>query len=42
MMLLPFFKGVSGFGNGFPNREPIPAARIIIFIKIYSIFVHQI
>jgi hypothetical protein len=32
MILFPFFKGVKGFGKGFPNQEPIPAARITIFI----------
>jgi hypothetical protein len=32
MILFPFFKGVKGFGKGFPNLEPMPAARITIFI----------
>jgi len=30
MMLFPFFKGVRGFGNGFPSLEPIPAASMMI------------
>ena len=32
MILFPSFKGVKGFGKGFPNLEPIPAASIIIFM----------
>jgi hypothetical protein len=31
-MLLLLFNLVRGFGKGFPNLDPIPAARIIIFI----------
>src|SRR5690606_28165764 len=34
MMLFPPLRGVRGLGNGFPRRDPMPAARMMIFMQL--------